>query len=63
MANPDCPDCQAAVDVINRKMLEAGRFTANSAYRDGEMRLSRDELLSDLTVGCDCHKDGEIDNV
>lgn len=60
MARIDCPDCQVEVDKINRAMLEAGQFTANSAFRDGEMRQNRLELLANPTVGCGCQKEGEV---
>ena len=60
MAHISCPDCQAEVDRANRAMLEAGQFTANSAFRDAEMRQSRLKLMADVTIGCDCHKDGEV---
>lgn len=59
MAHIDCPDCQIAVDRINRVMLEEGQFTANSAFRDAEMRQSRIKLMADAKIGCECHKDGE----
>lgn len=62
MAHADCPECQAVVDVINRQRLNNGEFTANSAYRDAEMRHSRFELVSDPNVGCACHKEGEVND-